>query len=544
MKDTLSGIVSMLEEGNPEQRVAAAQVLTWLRPKAPAVVKALANAAEHGDRFLKSYAVEALAEIGNNAAHSALIPRLHFEGPLRAKVVRAFSKRGSSIEPLLIKEFEKAAPETQEVLLGILAMTRGEEALGFLIQCIKDEEQVHTGRTAARLLLAALQELDAEENAEEFARLHDYLLKVVKGLGKKTGDEIRAQLLRLLVELADESCKSVFLSASGSSKAPEVRCEGLRGLARGIHLAPAETRTILGYLKEPDFLHVVGPALEVLADVQFSGSPAATVLGHLLESDRPEVRLFAIEKLGDFATASSAKLLLPFLDNDDERVRLSTSKSLGKNPAALDALVKKFYAGRDLEEASRPIDALVQLAEELKPAQLRKMAQRFLALFEAEDPVRELCHRVLAAAPVDKVCKVVLKETIKLREAGRLRLAFALLEILPGDIEKILDPDLHYERAVLLLLLRGEAEPSHREGDPVVGLLRVLIDADHDVLKRLKQEKQLSADQFLYLGERFLQHLNKERRFGQELLHWLIENDSDSKAAVQAVQKLKLEGLL
>jgi hypothetical protein len=457
---------------------------------------------------------------------------------------------------LLIKEFAKAAPETREVLLGILAMTRGEESLAFLVQCIKDETESQTAEVAARILLDALRDLDdggesateasaqqKEARQAEIEGLRKHLLGVIKRLGKKTSDETHARLLRLLVEVADDSCKSVFLSATGVSRGPELRCEGLRGLATGVHLTPAEIKKLLAFLKESDFLHIVGPTLEVLKDAEFSGAPAATALAALLDNQRPEVRLFAIQKLGAFPTATSAKLLLPFLDSEDERVRSLTSHSLGANPAAVDALVKKLFAARDLEEASRPLDALVLLAAELKPAQLRKMAQRFLQLLHAEDPVRESYQRVLAAAPTEKSIPVLLKEAVKLRKDGELVQALSLLEILPTSVEPMLDADLHYERALLMLLLRG-ADPENNEGDPVLGLFRVLLDADFDLLTKLKKETQLEAGQFLYIGERFLQHLNQERRFGTELLRWLIENDADSKAAVQAVQKLKLEGLI
>ena len=43
--------------------------------------------------------------------------------------------------------------------------------------------------------------------------------------------------------------------------------------------------------------------------------------------------------------------------------------------------------------------------------------------------------------------------------------------------------------------------------------------------------------------QRFVERLNAERRFGEELLQWIIKQEPEGKASVQALQKLKVEGL-
>ena len=63
MKDALLKIKEMLEDGTPEQKVAAAQVLAYLKPKTAQIVRALGAVATEGDGFLRRYAVDALGAI-------------------------------------------------------------------------------------------------------------------------------------------------------------------------------------------------------------------------------------------------------------------------------------------------------------------------------------------------------------------------------------------------------------------------------------------------------------------------------------------------
>ena len=105
-----------------------------------------------------------------------------------------------------------------------------------------------------------------------------------------------------------------------------------------------------------------------------------------------------------------------------------------------------------------------------------------------------------------------------------------------------MDAEARYELAVTTLLMRGRDRLAP-EGDPVIGHLSHLIRANYKLLGRLKRERMLDHEDLLYIGQRFVERLNEERRFGTEILSWLIEKVPEAKAAIQAMQKLKIEGL-
>lgn len=543
MKDTLPGIVSMLETGSPEQRVAAAQVLAWLQPKVPTVVKSLGEIAQDGDSFLRPYAVDALGAIGNAASLAALIPFLHIEGPIRNKAVRIYAKAGKSAVSVLIKEYSKADPVTQMTILEILAKVRSDEALGLIFEILKDPERPADGERLYHILSEEIAILDADKGEDQkgIESLRNHLSGWQKGLPRKTTSQSRAWILDLLAQVADPSCRALLLGQSAPTHSQEVRGVALRGLI-GMDLTPAQTAKLLGYLKEADFLHVVGPTLDVLGELDPKGAQMANTFAKLLEADRPEVRLFALRMLGRFTTPSAAKNLMPFLHSDDSQVHVLASQGLGSNPEAAAGVLEIFLAARDLEEVYRPFDAMLLLAPHLDAVQLKKVLGRYKALVVAEDPVREQYRQVLSSAAPESVGPIILKEAHKLRMAEAFDAALDMLAILAACMGGQVDGDARYELAITKMLMRGRT-PELTDGDPVIGHLCHLLNEGYGLLEHLKREKMLGSDELYYLGQRFVERLNAERRFGEELLQWIIKQEPEGKASVQALQKLKVEGL-
>ncbi len=543
MKDTLSGIVSMLETGSPEQRVAAAQVLAWLKPKTAQVVKSLGQVAQDGDPFLRPYAVDALGAIGNAASLVALIPFLHIEGPIRNKVVRIYAKAGNTAVAVLIKEYAKTDPVTQMTILEILAKVRSDEALGLIYGILKDPGRPGDGERLYRILSTEISNLDleTEDGQKGVERLRGQLAAWQKGLPKKITSQSRAWILDLLAQVGDASCRTLFVSQSAPTHAPEVRSVALRGL-HGMDLTEAQTSKLLAYLKEDDFLHVVGPTLDVLEELEPKGAQMANSFAKLLEAERPEVRLFAMRMLGRFTTAAAANNLMPFLHSDDPQVHELASKGLGGNPEAAEGVLKIFLAARDLEEVYRPFDALLLLAGHLDTPKLKKLLDRYKLLVAAEDPVREQYRQVLAKADPEQIGPLLGKEAHKLRLAGDFAHALDMLAILAAGRGGQLEGEARYELAVTKMLMRARI-PELTEGDPVIGHLCHLLASDFKLLERIKKEEILGPDEVYYLGQRFVERLNAERRFGEELLQWIIQQEPEGKASVQALQKLKVEGL-
>jgi len=550
MKDALLKIKEMLEEGTPEQRVAACQVLAYLKPKTPQVVKALGAIAGEGETYLRRYAVDALGAIGNAAAHAFLIPILHDDGELRSRVIRVFARAGTSIETILVKEYAKADFETRVVILEALAMSRGKEAMALLLEVLKDADNPELARRAARFLLAEVEHLSGESNAksngeggdEARDRLRETLRDALKSLPRTDPSDCRRFLIELLARLPDPALRQLFVSHASPTHAPEVRRAALIGL-KHMDLTPKQIKDLLGYVGEDDFVNVVGPVLELLDSLEPSGAAMARLLTKLLENPRPEVRLFAIRGLGHYPTAAVAKQLIPFLESPDQRVRDMASESLGKNPEAREGITKLFLAGRDLDEASRPLKAMLLLAPTLTQGQLRKIVQGYVRLLGAEDPVRELYQRVLNTADIEVVGPLMLAEGKKLRTEGNFHEALRVLLSVSGASKGAVEFDARYELAVTTLQMRSPHHPDASEGDPVIGHFCYVLKHGFKVFDRIKKERGLTTDDLLYLGDRFVERLNEEKAFGSELLAYLIKREPEAKASIQAMQKLKVEGL-
>ncbi len=537
MKDPIAGILGMLETGTPEQKVAAIQVLAWLKPKEDRVVRALKSITIEGEGFIKPYAIEALGMIGNNASLSALVPILHQEGPIRNHVIRALSKAGERAEKVLDAEYEKVDDTTKAAILEILAQSHGTVAIKRLLEVLKHPPNSFMAETVVDYLKRVLEDLSEEKEKDVFRKTFSQAMKKVP---KNASPDYPRHLLELLAEIPSQDQRSLFISKMTKAHPPEVRRAALRGLAP-LSLTPKQQDQVFNFLKEDDFLNVVGPALEILKDFQPNGSSHAGLLGKLLTHPHVDVRLFAIRQLGNFKTAASAKQLLPFLQVEDPKVRAQVSESLGGNREAIPGLLKILLQGRDLEEASRPLQALILAAKLLNRVQLKKVLTRFVQLLETGDPVQDYYRRILQESDGTIVAPLLSNEAHKLKQARKHVLALQVLMTIPARDGRIPD-DIRYEIAINTLLAREE-HPGFTEGDPVMGHITKLLESGFGIMAKLKKEKALQPKDALYIGTRLVEGLPAQRELGRQILERLIETDPECKEAIQASQRLKIEGL-
>ncbi len=541
MKDAIAGILQMLSEGAPEQRVAAAQTLAWLQPKEARVVHALSTLASEGEGYLRPYAIEALGAIGNAQALSGLIPLLHVEGPLRDRVSKVLARSGDRAEKVLAREYEEADETTKEVIIRILGRSRGAEAMRKLIAILKDPDHQNLASLAVDVLCNEIANLpEGEEGEAERAGLRKVLVQSLKRVPKSAAKDYTLHLLTLLGKVPDPDLRALLFQYSGKSKDPAIRRVALLGL-KGMALTPKQQATLVSYLLSEDFHNVAGPALEALGDFVPKGASMSSMMLKLLDSPRIEVRLFAMRSLGHYETATSAKHLLPLLTTDDAKVHEIVSEALGRNKEARQGLLKMLAAARDLKEARRPMKALVALAPELSQAQVKKLVDMYMKLVKAQDPVRQILHEILSNADPDLAAPMLVQEAKKLKSAHRYQEAIQILHALTRSRSKVAD-EARYELAINTMLQRT-AVPSMLEGDPVLGHLSTLLRSGFPLFQRIKKERLLRNEDKLYLGVKFLDRLQEEKRFGYELLEHLVQKDPESKEAVQALQKLKIEGL-
>jgi hypothetical protein len=316
-----------------------------------------------------------------------------------------------------------------------------------------------------------------------------------------------------------------------------VRAAALRALA-ALPPGAAATADLLSLLEEPDFVSVVGPALEVVKRTKIPAALSGR-LARLLKSERPEVRLFAIEAMGRFPTPASAKILMEHVASPDLRVRELVGHALAQNPAARAGLLKRLVAARDLAEARIAMEPLRGISGGLPPAALKELAERCHKLAEVRSPLRDVLAGLLWQANPQFTYRFFLDKAIRLRRSKKPAEAVRMMLFLASSGH--LDADGRYE-LVIGTLLAEPREIGSRVGDPVLGHIAELLAADYPLTTKFRRESQLTADHLLYLGHHCAEKLQKERQFGLDMLKEVVRKWPGTKAAVQARQKLKVEG--
>lgn len=530
MNDTIKAVLRILEQGTPELRIAAAQVLGELRVGDTAVVQALSGAVERSEDILAPFAVDALAKIGTASALGVLVRRLTPPGALADRVALGLVRAGAAALPLLTEAFTLAGADTQIRILGILAKNLQKEALALVQKALFAPDRGVAER-AADIIQAALGELSDGQRKN-----------LVESIGKvlgKDGDvspEVQGRLLRLLT-LADASgAKALLLRMAQPKQLAAVRVAAIEGLRKAT-LTAAQAEQLLAYLEETDPL-LFEPLLATL-EAQAWGAGVGPRLRRLLDHEREDVRLFALRALRHAPGPDLVKPCLQHLSNGSPAFRDAACGVLAQLPAALDGVMKAFQGERNPERARAYGQGLVAMKAHVKKAMVRAMAEKASKALSAGEPLGVVAFETLQQVAPEESGAAFLDKALRLRRARRWDEALQILLRLAQAADA--GTEARYQLA-LTRLLADQSRPDlavRESGDATMGHFARLVREGFPLIERLRKEGQVTPDALLRIGRHFAEAAGQERRFGAEMLQFVATRHGRGKAGEEARQMLR-----
>jgi len=534
-------IVALLDDGNREQRRAAARVLEALKPAAPEVVEALGRALGREERRFRSRALEALGAISGPGIVPHLLPLLDEEGELGRRAAELLADADPKVMAAVKKRFGAAGPTARRRMLAIAVYVGGADGMGLIIKALEKghtHEVLQIGERLAQRMEAAT----ARERNTLFRRIDAFLGSAAAGKDPDASGAAVDMLARILGPQATPR----LLSYASPQNPPFVRRRALEALARVAPQATfeeSELSRILGYLGELDYSNVVAPAMAVLERAKLSAAHAAPILKCLRGHD-PALRRFAVSALGQVDTPKSAAALLDVLKGGNPDLKKRAAISLAKQHAATAQLAGALVQASDSQTAWILARILHPNAAKLKPEPVGAIAKAAAAWLEPGDPRADALVSVLADRHLAQLAEQALKRVKRAKRDRDAGAVVNLLRPLMGD-GSVASPDVRYEIA-LAELVRGKKDVVREMRLQNVGLQaleRLAHEEEFDLSARLKREKSyLSTEEYFLIGCHFAERPFLDRAFGGELLRWIVKAFPGDTFSQAAASKLTMEG--
>ncbi len=538
MNETLKAIVHILDDGSPELKIAAAQVVGELQPKAAEVVVALERHLDYADNALNRYLLQALSRIGSEPAVGVLVARLREGGAAADLICHLLGEAGPSVAKVLAKSFATEAPEMQSRVLNILGHYDSPEALGVL-QTALLLPQAELSSKAAEHLSERLQEVSEARRKSCKESLSDALAKQPEDLAPAS----LAHALRVLALMDGTGSRATLLKFAAAKHPPIVRQAALESL-QGVKLTPAQAESLLEFVQDTDVEQVGRPSMQALQGAYSWPAKAVPELRKLVSSRKEELKIFGLTALQETPGEELAQLYMTHLHAGNEKQRQVAQIALAKNAKAMAVLFKSLQNERNAEKAARLLEPLKAKAEEFKAAQVKVLCEKAGRLLANGDALGEVHLELALHVSPDITCQELVGKATRLRRARKLAEALTIFLHL-AKAEK-LDLEGHYQMALARLLMdheEGRSGLTSHTGDATMGYVAMLVREDFPVFDRLKKESMLEPEDLLRVGRHFNESIGPERRFGTDLLRHLAEKHAKLQAGEEARMMIRSEGI-
>ncbi len=540
MLSDLDRICGMLEADSPELQCAAAMVLGELKPKEAEVPKALLRALKSANETVRPYVLEALARIDAKAAIPHLLPLLSGPDPARGRAVRTLASLGPDAARELRQSLGKADAQVRQGILEVLGQFKDVDASDALFAGLLDPDP----DVARKAAMACSQRLEAMSPEEKSKALREVLGFMESPRVQRIKTPLAA-CLQVVGAAKDPSAARKVLPYADRRQAPAVRTAALQALSRmPLEGAPAAAAAakILPFLGEEDFNGVVKPALDVLEKIPLGRAEGERLI-KLVESPRPQVRLYALKALGPVGTPAAAEALTGALLSVDPQVVERAEAALGSNPAYVPILVKALERQEDLTRAWKITNVLRAHKEILDKATVRKLLARCLALLEKKDGGAPVFFEVVRSAAPAALKEAVLKKGRELLRRGKVEEAERTLRLLHR--EDLAGPETEMALAIAQLR-RQRLEPAlawRDQGHAVQTFSRLAKLEGFPFVKSLQQDAGLiSPAGLLYLGFALVERQGADRDAGAEVLRFVARKYAAKEEGRVARLKLKTQG--
>jgi hypothetical protein len=263
----------------------------------------------------------------------------------------------------------------------------------------------------------------------------------------------------------------------------------------------------------------------------------------LRKSPHLAVRIHVLGRLHGMDRLPVIKEVLPFLSAENSRLRDAAEATLKTMPSGIDALFDLLLREADPDIVRRIQWILRAHPEKSRLRYVPQAADRLLAMLDKGegrlDPLLDfICST--DATILQKKVNTRLKSLKKSSARNRWERMGNLLRLLAD--RKLLTPEQRYEYALLLLRdSKKDVKRESRGADPSLRMFGALVSQDGaKLIKTLKRERALGAEDFYYLGFHFSEGMEGTRPLGAALLGHVVDRYPRHKLKKPARQKLDL----
>lgn len=542
MSEILRKLGHLVESEDAELAGASLKVVGALKVKSPQIMKAVKKHLENENFRMKQAAIDTLGKIGSRESISLLFPLFKNDPNLRVQVGHALSQVGDPILPLVEREYGKAASlrEYKKSLLTVTAGIRTRKALKFLLSSLADSD-LEILKHICYELRGQIEKL----NPKEKQLLGREIAERARRASSKNSGNMLVSLVILLGYTADQKSKRILMHYLNKKYPFVLRRNALVSLGR-IGLAGKGheelVKELMPLFDDPDFAPYQRNLVEILAKIDFPKSILKGIT-RFAEHKSPELRRFALSKMGGVETRENVNLLVSNLMHADYLVRQSAEEALKKMPSSVPVLLGAIRKSEATVDLNRIGNILSFHRGAVTKPRLGEMFDLLLQSIEkAEDPKAQAYFNLLKQINPDFTHQAVMKEAIKLKKKKGFKEEIKLLEFLSSSV--VFTKEAKWE--LLVAYLKSSAKDLSsiaRNSDRALGIIQGMVKSgDKDLVKRLFREKLLKPEDIYYVGFHFSEKLFELKQFGIDVLKALIKKFPRNQYASQSKKRLQVVG--
>ncbi len=538
---TLKRLIELIgDQEHPELRRPAIQVAGAVGSAADrGLVKALTSLLDdpNSNSELRPWAIEALGNLKAGEALPRLAEFVRQGGPELESAARAAGHMGARGAKAMEKLMAGASPGLRRRIASALAIGGTDSAVAAAAHALLDNDP-GTVDAAARSLGNQIPALSPSERRTLLGQLLDALRKKRR---PPLPPHSEAALLRVLTAMPDGKAEEVFWSRLDRSRPAPVRAAALHALGSLPVPKGGRVRQLLECAADVDF-QVAAPALMILKQVPVAAKDAGD-WQPLLSAPDVATRRFAVEKLGGLDSPAVARALAEQLHHPDRALRDEVRAALDRTGSGRAILLDALLDAETPDEAWFLARAQSAHAPKLKAAQRARLFKAACALWDADDRRAEAIFFLLRESNTAATRDQIEARALTLRKKKDYARALAYLRWLARD--PACPAAARFELAATgLKLADHDLAPEARGNEPSLAqFAKLLQDSGLDVFAQVKKAKWLAPEDLFYLGFHFAEQNRREKEFGGDVLHLVLERSPRSTLAKDAKRKIKREGL-
>ena len=537
---TLKEISSLLRHRDTELQIAAVRVLGAIKVDDPQIIRQLGELlVGSGNPHVRRSVLLALESSPHDLALKYLLQSLEKDEALLEQTLEVIARIGAKAVALLEQSLPKLPQGVQRALVAVLPKIRTSAAHAFFIQCCHNEDH-----ELVRNAVHTLREEIANYNTREQGDLRDKLLAALGS--KKTLDNPAAlsSCIICLGIIGQVQVKTKLIPFLNKSWPTQIRRHALMSLARFEYAGTRHQdvfEAVLPLLNEAEYEELVRHAVQVLVRIKPRRTENNKIRA-LLENKHQGVRIYAVQALSQLDSVTNVESLLGLLRAPDIKLREAAAQALRVMPTAVPVVLKRLDTVRDKKEAFEMVRILESHGNRIKPDKAREMVERMLELYAKGDEHYQLYRTALRHLRGETLKEDICQRAAKARAAGDWEKTRDLLKLL--DHTELLTPDIRFELATAKIKTsKKDFARSFRLSDYSLEHIAILLREDPKGFRaRFLAEKAFEPEDLLYVGFHFCEQLNEERRFGIDVLQYIIKKYPRKEAAQAAKNKLKIEG--